>query len=98
MFFESPALVGFSSDKDHKFHYTDNQTADDAFSALKNFLFHAAPEFENRKLYLSGESYAGKYVPDIADRIASHNEDPNESAPVLLPQTPRVRFKFKIQL
>lgn len=31
-----------------------------------------------RDLYLSGESYAGKYVPDVAVRILRNNEGPIE--------------------
>lgn len=38
LFLESPGIVGFSTDKDPKFLYTDNQTADDAFSAIYNFI------------------------------------------------------------
>lgn len=38
LFLESPAIVGFSTDTDMTFHYTDNQTADDAFEAVRYFL------------------------------------------------------------
>lgn len=51
------------------------ETADDAFTALKDFIFNKGPEFSNRSLYLSGESYAGKYIPDLADRILNNNMD-----------------------
>jgi hypothetical protein len=31
LFIESPGIVGFSTDKDPDYQYTDRQTADDAF-------------------------------------------------------------------
>ncbi len=50
LFLESPATVGFSSDKDKSYPWTDAETAQDAFAALKNFIFVKAPEFANRTL------------------------------------------------
>jgi len=52
LFLESPGIVGFSTDKDYDFHYTDDQTADDAFKAIKNFLQVKAPEFKSRDLFV----------------------------------------------
>lgn len=66
--------MGFSTDKNFSYLYNDNQTADDAFFAIKYFLQTKAPEFKSRDLYLSGESYAGKYVPDVAVRIIKNNQ------------------------
>lgn len=53
LFLESPGIVGFSTDKDYEFHYTDDQTADDAFKAIKNFLQVKAAEFKNREIYVN---------------------------------------------
>lgn len=79
LFLESPALVGFSTDTNTTFKYNDVQTADDAFQAILNF-YKRAPEFWLRKTYvvlllfqLAGESYAGKYIPDVAARIIEYN-------------------------
>ena len=52
LFLESPALVGFSTDRDYDFHYTDDQTANDAFAAIKDFLFVKATEFRNSELFV----------------------------------------------
>jgi carboxypeptidase C (cathepsin A) len=54
LFLESPATVGFSSDTDKSYPWTDQETAQDAFAALKNFLFVKAPEFANRTLFVHG--------------------------------------------
>lgn len=74
LFLESPAIVGFSTDKDYEYHYNDEQTANDAFTAIKDFLQKKAPEFKSRELFLAGESYAGKYIPDIVIRILANNQ------------------------
>jgi len=39
---------------------------------LRKF-FHKYPEFKNRKFYITGESYAGHYIPFIADYITQDN-------------------------
>jgi serine carboxypeptidase-like clade II len=45
LFLESPAIVGFSTDTDAKYEWTDEETALDAFTAIKDFIFNKAPEF-----------------------------------------------------
>ena len=42
--------------------------------ALHHF-YQKFPEFVGRDLYLSGESYAGIYVPYLAWRIQQYNHD-----------------------
>jgi serine carboxypeptidase-like clade 2 len=64
---ESPAGVGFSysntsSDYDKS---GDQRTADDAFVFLINWL-ERFPEYKARAFYISGESYARHYVPQLA--------------------------------
>jgi len=43
LFLETPATVGFSSDKDQQYRWTDLEAAQDAFAAIKDFLFTKAP-------------------------------------------------------
>jgi carboxypeptidase C (cathepsin A) len=47
LFLESPGIVGFSSDTDMSFNYTDPQTADDAFAAIRDFLTQKAPDLKS---------------------------------------------------
>lgn len=53
LFLESPATVGFSTDKDPRYPWTDRETGDNAFQAIKNFLKVKAPEFHMRDLYVA---------------------------------------------
>lgn len=69
LFFESPAGVGFSTDK--KDAYTDVLTAGDNLQAIVDFINNKAPELRGRPLFIAGESYAGKYIPDLAALILS---------------------------
>uniref|UniRef100_A0ACD5Y143 Uncharacterized protein n=1 Tax=Avena sativa TaxID=4498 RepID=A0ACD5Y143_AVESA len=74
IFLDSPAGVGFSysnttSDYDRS---GDQRTADDAFLFLVNWL-ERFPEYKGRPFYISGESYAGHFVPQITATVLSHN-------------------------
>ena len=37
--------------------------------------FDAFPEFKNRELYFTGESYAGLYIPMLSDRILNNTAE-----------------------
>lgn len=73
LWIESPAGVGFSYGKntvDLK-HYDMGQSQD-AFNAIELF-FSGFSEFLPNKLYISGESYAGIYVPYLSWQIYQNN-------------------------
>jgi len=68
---DQPAGVGLSNGK--KGTYSNEPEAmDQLYQALLAF-YKRFPEFISRPLYLSGESYAGKYLPELAIRILSGN-------------------------
>ena len=69
LFIEQPAGVGYSwanTTDDMKFN--DLISSRDNLIALKHF-YVKFPEYKGRDLYISGESYAGIYVPYLAFRI-----------------------------
>lgn len=77
--FESPAGVGYSYCDATRHHKpcvnTDNSTADAAHSALLDFFGDAKfPELRNNAFYITGESYAGVYVPMLARRVLDAND------------------------
>uniref|UniRef100_A0A1D1YE42 Serine carboxypeptidase-like 40 n=1 Tax=Anthurium amnicola TaxID=1678845 RepID=A0A1D1YE42_9ARAE len=74
LFLESPAGVGFSysnttSDYDLS---GDKRTASDAYVFLVNWL-ERFPHYKTRDFFLTGESFAGHYVPELAHTIISNN-------------------------
>uniref|UniRef100_A0ACD5TMB5 Uncharacterized protein n=1 Tax=Avena sativa TaxID=4498 RepID=A0ACD5TMB5_AVESA len=74
IFLESPAGVGFSySNTSSDYHLSgDERTADDAYVFLVKWL-ERFPEYKDRAFYISGESFAGHYVPELAATILLHN-------------------------
>lgn len=74
LFLESPAGVGFSySNKSSDYGENgDKRTAEDNYVFLVNWL-ERFPEYKNRDFYITGESYAGHYVPQLAHTILQHN-------------------------
>jgi serine carboxypeptidase-like clade II len=75
LFLESPAGIGFSysnttSDYDKS---GDKSTAKDSYVFLINWL-ERFPQYKTRDFYISGESYAGHYVPQLASTILHNNK------------------------
>ncbi|XP_059437354.1 serine carboxypeptidase-like 31 isoform X1 [Corylus avellana] len=78
LFLESPIGVGFSysnttSDYDD---LGDDFTANDAYIFLHKW-FLKFPSYRTRTFFIAGESYAGKYVPELAELIHDKNVDPS---------------------
>uniref|UniRef100_M8BQ28 Carboxypeptidase n=1 Tax=Aegilops tauschii TaxID=37682 RepID=M8BQ28_AEGTA len=69
IYLDSPAGVGMSYSL-NKSDYTtgDLKTAADAHTFLLKW-FELYPEFQSNPFYISGESYAGIYIPTLADEV-----------------------------
>ncbi|XP_005085045.1 lysosomal protective protein [Mesocricetus auratus] len=65
LYIESPAGVGFSYSDDKTYVTNDTEVAQNNYEALKDF-FRLFPEYKDNKLFLTGESYAGIYIPTLA--------------------------------
>ncbi|KAL3682548.1 hypothetical protein R1sor_000570 [Riccia sorocarpa] len=75
IFLESPAGVGFSySNTSADLTVGDERTALDSYQFLLNFL-KLYPKYSKLPFYVSGESYAGHYVPQLAATILKLDKD-----------------------
>ncbi|XP_072961075.1 serine carboxypeptidase II-1-like [Typha angustifolia] len=74
LFLESPAGVGFSYSNTTSDLYTagDNRTAVDSYTFLVNW-FERFPQYKYRDFYITGESYAGHYVPQLSQLVYRNN-------------------------
>ncbi|OVA13200.1 Peptidase S10 [Macleaya cordata] len=79
LFLESPVGVGFSytnSSTDFS-HLGDEFAANDTYTFLQNW-FLKFPSYRSRSFYIAGESYAGRYVPELAELIYDmHKQNPS---------------------
>jgi carboxypeptidase C (cathepsin A) len=76
LYLESPAGVGFStinSNRDYDWSVDDQSSGKQNLEALLDF-FKKFPNYRNNDLYISGESYAGIYVPVLVSKILDWNE------------------------
>ena len=76
IYLESPVGVGYSYDSSGNLTNNDDKTADDNYHALLEF-FKKFPQFSNHSFYITGESYAGVYIPMLALRIFRNKADIN---------------------
>ena len=86
LYIESPGNVGFSyidSEMEYEKKASDNSTANDNFNALMDF-FKKFPSYKGRDFYISGESYAGIYIPTLAYKIVMYNKGVKESQKINL--------------
>jgi len=68
IFLESPAGVGFSYTTGSVPTYNDTGVANDNYQALLKW-FDAYSQFKNNDFWITGESYAGVYVPMLAQNV-----------------------------
>ncbi|KAK1386195.1 hypothetical protein POM88_023930 [Heracleum sosnowskyi] len=74
LFIESPAGVGWSySNTTSDYNCGDASTARDMYIFLINW-FAEFPSYKDRHLFLTGESYAGHYILQLAIALLDHNE------------------------
>lgn len=75
LFLESPAGVGYSINTEENYTHNDAKTSYDSLYALLNFFSSSKfPEYKDNVFFIAGESYAGKYIPDLAVLIDGQNQ------------------------
>ena len=75
LYIEQPAGVGFSYCEGIKdCTFDDHTSGKDNLKVVLEW-YEKFPEFKSNDLYISGESYAGVYVPYLAHYIVKYNEE-----------------------
>ncbi|XP_076326712.1 putative serine carboxypeptidase CPVL [Tachypleus tridentatus] len=75
LFIDNPVGTGFSFTNDKRGYATNQRdVADDLYEALQQF-FTVFQDYRKNEFYITGESYAGKYVPAIAYKIHSEGSE-----------------------
>ena len=72
LYVDQPAGTGFSVAQTPDAYATNQEEVAEAFSAFLANFYSFYPDTRNRQLFLTGESYAGKYLPAIAARFVTH--------------------------
>uniref|UniRef100_A0A0E0HQ08 Carboxypeptidase n=1 Tax=Oryza nivara TaxID=4536 RepID=A0A0E0HQ08_ORYNI len=75
LFLDSPVGVGYSysNASDDILNNGDARTANDSLTFLTKWI-ERFPQYKGREFYVTGESYAGHYVPQLAQAIKRHHE------------------------
>ncbi|KAF3959571.1 hypothetical protein CMV_015628 [Castanea mollissima] len=78
LYVESLIGVGFSysNTSSDYLRWNDTQTAKDNLRFLINWL-EEFPNYKDSELFLTGESYAGHYIPQLAALLMEYNKNPN---------------------
>ncbi|KAL0898982.1 hypothetical protein Bca101_082943 [Brassica carinata] len=75
IYLDSPVGVGYSYSKNKSDYKTnDSKTASDSYAFLVEW-FKMFPEFQSNPFFISGESYAGVYVPTLASEVVKGNKN-----------------------
>ncbi|XP_052806864.1 probable serine carboxypeptidase CPVL isoform X2 [Mya arenaria] len=76
LYIDNPVGTGFSfTDKDEGYATNEEDVGRDLYSCLVQF-FQVFYQLQQSPFYVTGESYAGKYVPAISYKIHMENQNP----------------------
>ena len=71
---DNPVGVGYSFSESSNWAVTDQtMVGSDLYKAMQEF-YRAFPHLRANDLYITGESYAGKYIPALGSTIVANNE------------------------
>lgn len=76
LFIDNPVGTGFSFTDPNGYCKNIPQVAKQLYSGLSQF-FHLFPALASNPFYITGESYAGKYIPAIGYEIFERNKIEN---------------------
>ncbi|XP_039129735.1 serine carboxypeptidase-like [Dioscorea cayenensis subsp. rotundata] len=74
IYVDQPTGTGFSYSKDLRdLRFNEKGVSNDLYDFLQAF-FEAHPKFLKNEFYITGESYAGHYIPAVAERVHRGNK------------------------
>ncbi|KAI5633506.1 serine carboxypeptidase domain-containing protein [Phthorimaea operculella] len=75
IFIDNPVGTGFSyTEKEEGYCNDEDCVAKNLYKCLEQF-FTLFPDLKNNEFYITGESYAGKYIPSLAMEIHRRNQN-----------------------
>lgn len=78
LYWDQPVGTGYSYSGKNHFVNSEIELGKQMYNALQGF-YNLHPEYRTCPLYITGESYAGKYVPNIATEIMQQNSKVSKS-------------------
>lgn len=78
MYWDNPVGAGFSYNENGKFVTNEDELSDQFYTALQAFYKAMPPQYRKCPLYVTGESYGGKYIPAITEKILKNNDKNRE--------------------
>jgi cathepsin A (carboxypeptidase C) len=72
IFLDQPVQVGFSYSDNGKYPTNSDSAAEDVYAFMQIFLA-SFPKYAKNEFHVTGESYAGHYIPAIATKIMQEN-------------------------
>lgn len=94
LFIDQPVGTGFSYTDPSGYLKNVTQTSKQLFIALTQFL-KMFPWLQKVEFYVTGESYAGKYIPSLGYEIYQENESYKNEFQINLKVTKFLNFSFK---
>ena len=73
IYVDQPINTGFSYSEPEEFLTNMDEAADEFVTFMAN-LYEMYPEFKSKPLYMTGESYSGKYLPRYSNALLDSNE------------------------
>lgn len=75
IFVDQPVGTGFSyADNDDEYVHNEKQVGEDMYEFMQAF-YEEMPQFKKNAFFVTGESYAGHYVPAVSNRIFMGNQN-----------------------
>ncbi|MCP4215618.1 MAG: S10 family peptidase [bacterium] len=74
MYWDNPVGSGFSYNEDGKYVDNEDELSTQFYEALQSFYDTMPSQYRDCELYITGESYGGKYIPAITEKIMEMND------------------------